>query len=1129
MTEPLSEPQPDAAVRVRALDPARSFIVQAPAGSGKTELLIQRYLRLLASVQQPEHILAITFTRKAAAEMQARVLQALAAADQPAPESSHKRITWELARSVRRSDAALGWNLQQNATRLRIQTIDSLNSLLARRLPVISGAGAALTPAEKPDGLYREAVEQLLRRLVDEPEIAGHLETLVLHLGHGVERLLSLLIHLLKKREQWLDVVMSARRSPDLRDTLEAALRGVVARHLLELCEALDHATRIEMWDLCQIAAGYLQHEAKLSEVRRAGVQWALRTPVFPHDDVDSFPAWRLLTDTFFKLDGTPYSSLNKRLGGIPAADAANQVRAQRILARLAQDTSLCELLAAVRELPALTYSDAQWRVLAALLEALPLAVAELQLAFQAHSQADYVEIALRALRALGTPEEPTDLALAFDGRIDHLLVDEFQDTSAAQLDLLQRLTAGWTPGDGRTLFCVGDPMQSIYRFRQAEVGLFLTLQHSGLPNVSLESLQLTTNFRATAPLVSWLNRVFARVLPQRDDAELGEVKYSPSVAALNSNDGGVSFHPLASAQHEAAKAVELVRAALSEDGESNVAILVNAKNHATVICAELARAQIAFKAVEIAQLAEVAVVQDLLALTRALVHGADRTAWLAILRAPWCGLLLEDLHALAGANEPATIRELLSQCLQEPPLRALSADGRRRAERLYEVMELALQQCGRYTLREWVLRTWNSLGGPATLHDEQDLADAEAFFARLDLLEQAGDLPDVNQLEADLASLFAKPHRQAGARVEVMTIHKAKGLEFDTVILPSLHRAVRGSDAELLRWTRTPADAAGQPGVVLAPAPQQGAPTDAIYQWAQQLERRRMQAERGRLLYVAATRAKRHLHLLGYVERVPSDQGLVPRRAPHPGSMLRMLWHELEGLVPPAAAVAAQDPSVPLRIPVQRLPLQWEEPPPDAPAHAPRTLELEAMLERLPFDWASETARHVGTVVHRELERLTRGAAPVAGLDLPSQRFAVELAELGVPAERRGAACQRVSDALERTLHDPRGRWLLGLDRDIETAQSELAVTAVVEGRVVSAVIDRTFIDAEGTRWIIDFKTSTHEGGGLESFLQEEVNRYRAQLAVYVRLMQALQPAQRVRAALYFPLLQQWREVAVG
>lgn len=126
---------PDAAERERALDPARSFIVQAPAGSGKTELLIQRYLVLLARVEQPESVVAITFTRKAAGEMRRRVLDALESAFGPAPEAPHEALTHRLACAVAARDAARLWRLSENPSRLNIRTIDSLSASLTGRMP----------------------------------------------------------------------------------------------------------------------------------------------------------------------------------------------------------------------------------------------------------------------------------------------------------------------------------------------------------------------------------------------------------------------------------------------------------------------------------------------------------------------------------------------------------------------------------------------------------------------------------------------------------------------------------------------------------------------------------------------------------------------------------------------------------------------------------------------------------------------------------------------------------------------------------------------------------------------------------------------------------------------------------
>lgn len=1119
----------DAAARKRALDPTRSFIVQAPAGSGKTELLTQRYLRLLATVEHPEQILAITFTRKAAAEMRNRILLSIEAAGREAPDSPHKLTTWELARAVRAADTERNWKLAEHPSRLRIQTIDALNSTLARRLPILAGTGSALEPAEDPWPLYETAARRLIERLGEGSEVALRLESLIVHLGNRTDLLAELLCELLAKRDQWLHQIVSAGAHENLRAVLEQTLRGVIQRHLGTLCGLLDDVRRREFWDLTVFAASNLRDTAGLNEEKRLLLDACSNAEVVPGPESDSMDAWLALASVFLKRDGTPYQTVTKK-SGFPTTHPTDKERMLGVLADLAQDTDLITQLGALRHLPRPSYSQEQWEILEALLTALPVAVAELQLVFQSQGQADYIEAALRALQALGTSEEPTDLALAFDYRLQHLLVDEFQDTSFGQLDLLERLTAGWTQGDGRTLFCVGDPMQSIYRFRQAEVGLFLQLQRQGLRNVPLEPLQLTSNFRSTRPIIEWVNRVFPGVLSPTDDAEHGAVRYSPSVAALPSTRGGVKVHPSFENDElaEARQVVKLIRKSLAEDPETTVAVLVTARTHVGLIASELHAASIDFQAIEIEALLDRPVVQDLIALTRALLHLADRTSWLAVLRAPWCGLTLHDLHAIVNNNRASTINELLARALESESGEALSNDGRKRVARVQSILQAALAQRGRLSLRDWVERTWNALGGPATLHRPQDLDDADAYLRRLDQIEVAGDLDDVARLEEQLDRLFARPRPENRARVEVMTIHKAKGLEFDVVILPSLNRLLRGEGRELMRWTRIPGR---DGGIVFAPIKAAGADSDPMYRWIEMLERERSARERGRLLYVAATRAKRVLHLLGTVRVKETEAGAVLHE-PRNGSMLRLLWPEVkshfESVVhtKPQQDLFAAAPAPHLR--VRRLPLDWEPPAADAAitAKAVNVSDLEAQVE---FDWVTQTARHIGTLVHRELDRLVRAGAGRPTSPPNRARLCAELAELGVPPDRCDAAAERVIAAIGQTLADDRGRWLLGLSSQLAEAESELALSGVFHGEIVSGVIDRTFVDEQGVRWIVDFKTGSHEGGGLEQFLAEEVLRYRDQLQRYARLMRLFRPGQAVRAALYFPLMKQWREVPVA
>lgn len=1119
----------DAETRARALDPQHSFIVQAPAGSGKTELLTQRYLRLLASVEHPEQVLAITFTRKAAAEMRGRILSAMQAAAGPAPEEAHKRATWELARAVRDVDARRDWRLLEHAARLRVQTIDSLNAMLARRLPVLAGTGAALEPTDDPNPLYEAACEHLLERLGDGSPEAAKLESLIVHLGHRVDRLILLLVDLLAKRDQWLHPVIRARGSAGLRPVLENALNTVIERHLGVLCATLTVEHRNELWLLTRYAAENLLQEPSLNRNRRALLEATVSFEGVPEAQGHALAAWQAIASILFKPDGDLYRQITK-VQGFPTTNPAIKARMERVLADLAEDEERCELLGALRNLPRPVYADEQWEILEALLVILPVAVAELQLVFQSQGRADYIEGALRALQALGPPDDPTDLALVFDYRLRHILVDEFQDTSFAQLDLLERLTAGWSEGDGRTLFCVGDPMQSIYRFRQAEVGLFIELKKRGLRNLRLEPLTLSANFRSTSSIVNWVNQVFPAVLARNDDAEQGAVRYSPSFAANASVEGGVQVHTLIGGDvaAEAAQVVAIVLDALLLDEESRVAVLVTARSHIGRIASELAQAGIEVHAVDIERLAERPVVQDLIALTRALVHLADRTAWLAVLRAPWCGLTLQDLHALAAGDPSATLNELLGHSLQSGAGISLSDEGRARLVGTYGVLRTALSNRARQPLRDWIEATWNALGGPATLTRAQDLDDAQAYFDRLEEIETVGDLLDVARLEEQLESLFAQPQVHGKARVDVMTIHKAKGLEFDVVILPALQRWMKGEDRELMRWTRL----AGLPeGIVFAPVKAQGADADPIYRWIELLEKERTERERGRLLYVAATRAKRDLHLIGSVDLKETMDGAVVQ-PPRSGSMLAMLWHEVGAMFESAAAeVSGKSGDVgeiaPLKL--RRLPLGWTLPEADVALRSREISIVDLSADQPEFDWVTETGRHVGTLVHRELDRMTRANlanASSARTPPTRARLIAELAELGVPPDRCGAAADRVSAAIAQTLADERGRWLLGSDGQIRDTESELALSGVINGQLVEGVIDRTFVDAKGTRWIVDFKTSTHEGGGLERFLAEEVERYRPQLTRYARLLRMFKPGEKLRAALYFPLLKAWKEV---
>ncbi|MEX2264961.1 MAG: UvrD-helicase domain-containing protein [Bryobacteraceae bacterium] len=1104
----------DAEERLRALDPERSFIVQAPAGSGKTELLTQRYLKLLSRVSAPEEILAITFTRKSAAEMRNRIVKALEIARQNrAPEQAHGRMTWMLARDVLARDREAGWNLTANPARLRIQTIDSLSAALTRQMPLLARFGAQPETTDKPEDLYREAARNTLAMLEDGERYGAALECLLRHLDNHTPKLEELLVGMLGRRDQWLRHVVADSQ----REALERDLRKTIVSALAEVQRGAPEEARREITELAAAAADTLAALKQASAINACLDMFAL-----PGETLDDRERWLGIAEMVLTVKGRIRKAVDKRTGFRPE----NRAEKQRCLALL-QTLSAPEYAAwlnklhALRRLPPESYKDNQWEVLEALFTLLPVAVAQLTLVFRERGKVDFSEVAQAAALALGSPENPTDLALSLDCRLQHLLVDEFQDTSLTQYELLERLTAGWTAGDGRTFFAVGDPMQSIYRFREADVGLFLAARSQGIGALRPEPVALRVNFRSRQGIVSWVNESFPLIFPNEEDLAGGAVPFSKSEAFHPAvEEPAVEVHPFLAndAQAEAAQVAELVREARERDPEGTIAILVRARTHLSQIALALEEQRLAFQAVDIEQLGERPAIQDLLALTRALLHPADRVAWLAVLRAPWCGLTLADLHSLAAERHDTAVWELLrdAACIER-----LSGDGRARAGRLAATFDTALSERGRRPLRRCVEGVWLALGGPACLPSESDLEDANAFFALLEELEEGGDLLDFDRLSRRVEALFAAPNAGAGDSLQLLTMHKAKGLEFDTVILPGLGRQPRHDDPKLLAWIER------RGCLLLAPARETGKERDPLGEYIRWLEKERATNEEGRLLYVAATRAKKRLHLLGHTT-FDGQKGVI--REPDAGSLLRRLWPVVRDEFgraerPPEVAQAeevAPSPGV-----IRRIPGGWVPPAPPEAVPVTRGQLRETAPDKpveVEFRWAGQTVRHVGTVVHRMLQRISEEGLDKWSVErLADRRPVVEasLRSLGVPLAGLEHAVSKVERALRCALDDSFGRWVLDSQR--EDVRSEHALSGVVDGRVQRIIADRTFV-ADGVRWIVDFKTGEHEGGDLEGFLDNERERYRRQLEAYARMFARID-AHPIRLALYFPLYRARRE----
>jgi len=1199
---PVSAPA-DLADRERALNTHTSCIVEAPAGSGKTGILMQRYLKLLAeeSVAEPEEILAITFTNKATAELRERIVEQLqsAYADEPLSTnaSAFDQATRAFANAALARDSQLHWHILDRPQRLNIRTIDSICAEIANSLPLLSGSGGSRRPTPDATALYRLAAQRTLMQLGgSDRDLHEALRTILLHRDASLADVESLLADMLSQREQWGEIIPLTPTGLDNK-TLDTEVRMKLERALESiLCSALTRAASLMpagmLHELTALAAQLGLNPGYNGEDSPIAFCTDRRTP--PAEAADHLDHWQALISLLLTKEGDWRKSFNVNVVKFQMSKS-EKVALQNLIDTHKSD-ELCDALCAVRNLPPARYPDDQWVVTKSLFHVLRRALAELKVLFSERAECDFTEIAIDAREALqsldaqqpGSDSSAVDLALTPGGRLRHLLVDEMQDTSAAQYDLIHLLTRSWD-GATQTLFLVGDPKQSIYLFRQARVERFLrTMRDQHLGEIPLTPLRLTANFRSQATLVHDFNNTFEKLFPSIEEVnrthntvDVPFVAATPTRPATES--ASVQWHAavpgeedldfpttnIAGRDHELQQArnirgvIEYWLAQPLPEGRTKpwrIAVLARNRSHLAPIVAEFkrsypdGRAPIPYRAVDIDPLADRPEVLDAFALTRAVLHPADRAAWLAVLHAPWCGLGIADLLALTGegpeADPCATIASLVITRRDR-----LSPEGRQLLDRVWPTLQTSDATLGNDPIATHIERTWRSLGGDAPL-TSVECTNVLRYLDVLREVQSESTFVDLTLLKSRLQKLYADP-ASGDIPVELLTIHKAKGLEWDVVLVPSLERKSGTSSADLLNWLEIDGAPPDASPIILAPIWSKGTDSDKLNKWLNAAKEARENAERKRLFYVLCTRAKEELHLFAACTR-KQDQSFA---TPIHGSLLKTVW--------PAAAEAFNALGAPASsnlASILQKSLQQEDDESYAPLALAASVETEPFppptIERMPLDFdplarfseatanalsytpasalkhspnferpeGSFAVRAFGNVVHRYLQVLANRLANTTPdqllIELPTweQRLLTSLRGEGL----NPALCQREASralaALTRALADPTGRWILSPQA---SAATEHALTYASPFSPTLRV-DRTFLAASEPLasgnthiWIVDFKTTEQGSRSDAAFELSERAKYTAQLESYAAAARALaNPTATILLALYYPLI---------
>jgi len=1149
----------DAEKRSRALDPTGSFHLTAPAGSGKTFLLVARFLRLLGLVGHPRQILALTFTNKAAAEMLERVRACLdrakrgATAENPAEAELLGYAAQALIAHKKLEDPLLAGEI------LQVRTFHSFCYAVASQAPFEAGIppGSSLLDENEQEFFLEEVVNEALQQIASrkDGDVARRaLMNRLLYLNNSWRALANEMKDLVERRGVLVDLVQVLSRD---------RASGCLAARVRELVEA-ELKTLRAGFETCDLGCGwadFIEHE------RDAGAEAACALPPrIPGPRWEDLPQWICLADTFLTKEGNIRGRLGPKTGFYNGfSKTAWGCAIQNIPVETAQRLHQVRLLP-FHDAPVMD-PDILWDLVVLLHSVLEI----YDSARRAKRSLDYSALEIAALR-LFDAAAPSDLQLILDQQIRHILVDEFQDTSREQWELLQKLCSGWSDGDGRTLFLVGDPKQSIYAFRKAEVKLFLDAR-LGLPveaggNISLETLVLDTNFRSQPHLIDWCNRIFEETVmvepkPEFDEVPFSSAKPSPTTQVLADPAPIELALFIEWPERESARTREAqwlagrIAQHRQERGRDwQTAILLFSRTHLPFYLEALQQKKVPVQVKEGLKLQERPEVFYLWQLCRGIVLPHDDLAWATQLRSPWFSLDFDRIHAVSHEQPDLWIEKInaFSERDEQTGFFRKALTG-------------AWQHVGHLPLADVVESVWLELHGARVVVSRWGSRGLNCCRRFLQMLREAEQGEPVRTLER-LEQLLNKAYEPvdpdtAGSNIVLSTVHGAKGLEFDAVFIPFMDWNPESQRKDLpppYVLERSPCSG----DYLLASRPDRlTGEKDPLYAHLRKLRSRRQLGEARRLFYVAVTRARHQLVMSGLAKKKGDsfssftesplgwlskhyaidelcglDRISCPDETEEAGTALTPFERKRlslggDGFVhlePDCGSCVTCGPEEKTSRP-EFAPAQFEREKPVLTVISPSGLRVfggarfEAELEERAEGAVSSScpANVWGTLVHRLLADFGKTGT------LPSiQQASATLVRIGIERPKSLGIAREALSEVKSCLGD---LWLQGFyNTPPERRRVEWPAECAHESGVLySGVIDLAAEIEE--RWkLVDFKTSRPlQGEDIEDFLRIEVEAYRPQILAYCEIwskLTATDPA-RIEAFIYWTALRRWSVVS--